>query len=65
MSSLPRKGGVHPGGRRTFGHSVLIDPWGMLVAEREEGPGIVAGDVDPERIAKVREELPALAHRVL
>jgi predicted amidohydrolase len=56
---------VHPGGRRTFGHSVLIDPWGMLVAELEEGPGIVAGDVDPERIAKVREELPALAHRVL
>jgi nitrilase len=59
------QGGVHPGGRRTYGHSVLIDPWGMLVAELEEGPGIVAGDVDPERIAKVREELPALAHRVL
>jgi nitrilase len=59
------QGGVHPGGRRTFGHSVLIDPWGMLVAELEEGPGIVAGDVDPARIAEVRGELPALAHRVM
>ena len=59
------QGGVHPGGRRTFGHSVLIDPWGMLVAELEEGPGIVIGDVDPARVAKVRDELPALAHRVL
>ena len=59
------QGGVHPGGRRTFGHSVLIDPWGMLVAELEEGPGIVAGDVDPARIAEVRGELPAFAHRVM
>ena len=33
------QGGTHPGGRRTYGHSVLIDPWGRIVAEREEGPG--------------------------
>jgi len=59
------QGGVHPGGRRTYGHSLLIDPWGALVAEHEEGPGVVAGDVDPERIATIRAELPALAHRVL
>ena len=59
------QGGVHPGGRRTYGHSLLIDPWGVLIAEHEEDPGIVAGDVDPERIAKVRAELPALAHRVI
>ena len=59
------QGGVHPGGRRTYGHSLLIDPWGALVAELEEGPGIITGDVDPARIAKVREELPALTHRVL
>ena len=56
---------MHPGGRRTYGHSLLIDPWGVLVAELEEGPGTVVGDVDPERIAKVRAELPALTHRVL
>jgi nitrilase len=59
------QGGSHPGGRRTYGHSALIDPWGRIVAEREEGPGIVLGDVDPERIAEVRAQLPALSHRVL
>jgi nitrilase len=59
------QGGEHPGGRRTYGHSVLIDPWGAIVAERDDGPGIVVGDVDPARIKAVRAELPALAHRVL
>ncbi len=59
------QGGTHPNGRRTYGHSVLIDPWGRIVAEREEGPGIVVGDIDPVRIAEVREALPALAQRVL
>jgi nitrilase len=59
------QGGEHPGGRRTYGHSVLIDPWGVIVAERDDGPGIVVGDVDPARIKAVRAELPALAHRVL
>jgi nitrilase len=59
------QGGTHAGGRRTYGHSALIDPWGRIVAEREEGAGIVVGDVDPARIAEVREQLPALSHRVL
>jgi deaminated glutathione amidase len=59
------QGGTHPGGRRTYGHSALIDPWGRIVAEREEGPGIVVADVEPARILEVREQLPALAHRVL
>lgn len=59
------QGGTHPGGRRTYGHSALIDPWGRIVAEREEGAGIVVGDVDPARIAEVRAQLPAQSHRVL
>jgi deaminated glutathione amidase len=59
------QGGEHPGGRRTYGHSMLIDPWGSIVAEHDTGPGIVVGDIDPERLAAVRAELPALAHRVL
>jgi predicted amidohydrolase len=59
------QGGTHPGGRRTYGHSVLIDPWGRIVAEREEGPGIVLGEIDLARIAEVRGQLPALTHRVL
>jgi nitrilase len=60
------QGGEHPNGRRTYGHSALVDPWGRIVAERsEDGPGIIVGDVDPDRIAKVRAQLPAVAHRVL
>jgi deaminated glutathione amidase len=59
------QGGLHANGRRTYGHSVLIDPWGDVVAELSEGPGVVVGDVVAERIAGVRRELPALAHRRL
>jgi nitrilase len=59
------QGGLHPNGRRTYGHSVLIDPWGVVVAERDEGPGLIVGDIDPARIAQVRRELPALTHRRL
>lgn len=55
--------GLHANGRRTYGHSLLIDPWGDVVAELPEGPGVVVGDVLAERIASVRRELPALAHR--
>ena len=59
------QGGLHANGRRTYGHSMLIDPWGDVVAELPEGPGVVVGDVLAERIADVRRELPALAHRRL
>ena len=59
------QGGIHPGGRRTYGHSMLVDPWGEVVARRAEGPGLVVGDVDPARIAEVRGKLPAVLHRVL
>ena len=59
------QGGVHANGRRTFGHSLLIDPWGEIVGERADGPGVVVGDFDAERLASVRSELPALAHRRL
>src|SRR6476646_8386107 len=57
--------GEHPGGRRTWGHSMLIDPWGEIVASQADGAGVVVGDVDPARIAAVRSKLPALSHRVL
>ncbi len=59
------QGGVHDNGRRTYGHSVLIDPWGVILDERDEGPGVVVGDIDPERLAQVRRDLPALEHRRL
>ena len=57
--------GTHPGGRRTWGHSMFVDPWGAIVDVRPEGEGIVVGDVDRARIADVRAKLPALSHRSL
>lgn len=59
------QGGKHENGRRTWGQSMLIDPWGEIVAQRAEGEGVVVGAIDPQRIAEVRENLPALKHRVL
>jgi deaminated glutathione amidase len=61
----PAQGGRHENGRATFGHSMLIDPWGVVLANRPDGPGVVFGDVDPQVIARCRSSLPALAHRVL
>jgi nitrilase len=59
------QGGTHENGRRTWGHSMLIDPWGEIVAVRDEGAAVVAGDIDRARIEDVRRSLPAWRHRVL
>ncbi|MBU6487051.1 MAG: carbon-nitrogen hydrolase family protein [Burkholderiales bacterium] len=59
------QGGSHENGRRTWGHSMLIDPWGEIIAVLDEGPGVVAGDIDRARIDEVRRSLPAWRHRVL
>ncbi|CAM5191057.1 Nitrilase OS=Castellaniella defragrans OX=75697 GN=HNR28_000483 PE=4 SV=1 [Castellaniella defragrans] len=59
------QGGRHDNGRRTWGHSMLIDPWGDVVRCLPEGAGVAAGTVDPARIESVRAALPALRHRVL
>ncbi len=61
----PAQGGVHENGRRTWGHSMMVDPWGEVLAQREEGAGVVFADLDPARLAHVRAQLPALEHRVL
>ncbi|WP_250476311.1 carbon-nitrogen hydrolase family protein [Caballeronia sp. INML1] len=59
------QGGRHENGRRTWGHSMLIDPWGEIVAVKDEGMGVVAGGIDLQRIAAVRQSLPAYRHRVI
>jgi nitrilase len=59
------QGGVHPNGRRTWGHSMLVDPWGEVTAVLPEGEGVVIGEFAPERIDAVRGNLPALRHRTL
>ena len=58
------QGGTHENCRRTYGHSLVADPWGEVVAiRREEGEGVVVAELDAARIASVRMQLPALAHR--
>lgn len=59
------QGGKHENGRRTWGHSVLIDPWGVIVDSLAEGPGFAIGNMDLERLAEVRASLPALKHRTM
>jgi nitrilase len=59
------QGGRHENGRRTWGHSMIVDPWGEVLVCQPEGEGVVLADLDPARIAEVRRRLPALAHRRL
>jgi nitrilase len=59
------QGGEHANGRRTWGHSMLIDPWGEIKAVLAEGEGVVHGEVDRVFMDSVRESLPALKHRTM
>ncbi len=59
------QGGTHVNGRRTWGHSMLVDPWGEIKAVLAEGEGVVSGELDPAFVQGVRESLPALKHRIL
>ena len=61
----PAQGGRHENGRRTWGHSMIVDPWGEVLAVRPEGEGVVLAELDAARIAEVRSQLPALTHRRL
>jgi deaminated glutathione amidase len=60
----PAQGGTHPSGRRTWGHSMIIDPWGRVLAALDHGPGVVVADIDTAVLYKVRADLPALEHRM-
>ncbi len=57
------QGGTHENGRRTFGHTLVVDPWGEVIAERGEGEGVVLATMDRDRLRDVRTRLPALDHR--
>ena len=59
------QGGVHENGRETHGNSMLVDPWGEILARQAKGSGVVLGEIDLTRLAEVRASLPALRHRVM
>ena len=58
----PAQGGKHENGRHTFGHSLIVDPWGKILAEAGDEPGIIAADIDPAKVAEARTRVPALTH---
>lgn len=59
----PGQVGVHGGDRHSYGHSLIVDPWGEVLAEVEEGEGVAVAEIDPHRLATIREKIPALKHR--
>lgn len=61
----PAQSGDHLNGRSTFGHSMLIDPWGTITQVLADGEGVVMGEIDTELLTSVRTNLPALQHRTL
>ena len=58
----PAQWGEHAGGRRSYGHSLIVDPWGEVLADRGEETGIITAQIDPARIAKARGMVPSLQH---
>ena len=61
----PAQGGHHENGRDTFGNSLIVDPWGKVLARLDKDPGVAIAEIDRVRIAELRKSLPALAHRTL
>jgi predicted amidohydrolase len=61
----PAQGGQHVNGRETHGDSMLVDPWGVVLDRLQRGPGVVIGSMNPQHSARLRQSLPALAHRTL
>jgi predicted amidohydrolase len=57
--------GAHPGGRNTYGHALVVDPWGTVIAEASDGVGIVSATLERARLEQVRRSLPSLSHRKL
>ena len=58
----PAQWGTHAEGRETYGHSLVVDPWGNVVADGEEGENLVMAEIDPDRVKTARRRLPSLSH---
>lgn len=58
----PAQGGVHENKRHTFGHSLIVDPWGGVIAEAGQDPCVILADIDLAKVAEARQRIPALRH---
>ncbi|MEW6644529.1 MAG: carbon-nitrogen hydrolase family protein [Pseudomonadota bacterium] len=56
------QGGKHENGRETFGHSLIVDPWGTILAEADTEPGVILAKIDPAKVESVRKSIPSLQH---
>jgi predicted amidohydrolase len=56
------QGGTHENGRETFGHSIVVDPWGRVIAEAGSEPGVIMAEIDPAAVAAARARIPSLQH---
>ena len=56
------QGGLHENGRSTYGHSLIISPWGQILAEARDEPSVIAAEIDPADVATARQRIPALNH---
>ncbi len=58
----PCQSGEHPGKRFTYGHSLIVNPWGKILADAEEEPGVIIADIDIDAVSDARKKIPALHH---
>jgi predicted amidohydrolase len=56
------QGGLHADGRETFGHSLIVDPWGRVLAEGGTEPGVILAEIDPAAVTEARQRIPSLQH---
>lgn len=58
----PAQCGTHAEGRQTYGHSLIVDPWGTILADAGEDPGLILAEIDPDQVAEARNRVPSLRH---
>lgn len=59
------QGGIHANGRETYGHSLIVNPWGKVMAEIEQGRGVIYADIDLNQLHQQRKDFPCIHHRAL
>ncbi|NKB45269.1 MAG: carbon-nitrogen hydrolase family protein [Alphaproteobacteria bacterium] len=58
----PAQTGIHPGDRKTYGHALIVDPWGTVLADAGTEPGIIGSTVDVADVGRIRQKMPSLGH---